>query len=142
MLEKLVQEELKQGTEKAQCGADRRHSAIDSERLLVKYPIAISHIVTCSLVTKLRNRSGGLPQKQAVSTIALTPADRNVPLDCFAAQLVASFARMGKTVLLSSNCVERLLGREGAAQATVDHGGHVAITSPPGVCGWGPAVAA
>ena len=95
------------------------------ERLLVKYPIAISHVVTCSLVTKLRNMSEGLPQKQAVSTIALIPADRNVPLDFFAAQLAASFARMGKTVLLSSNSVERLLGRKGAAQVTVDHGGNV-----------------
>ena len=34
---------------------------------------------------------------------------------------------MGRTVLLSSNSVERLLGREGAAKVTVDHGGYVTM---------------
>ena len=97
------------------------------ERLLAKYPLAISHVVTGSLVTKLQNMSEGLPRRQVLSTIALIPADRNVPLDSLAAQLAAGFARIGKTLLLSSTSVERLLGKEGAAQLTVDHGGHVTM---------------
>ncbi len=97
------------------------------ERLLAKYPLAISQIVTGSLVTKLQNMSEGLPRRPVLSTIALIPADRNVPLDPFTVQLTAGFARIGKTLLLSSTSVERLLGKEGAAQLKVDHGGHVTL---------------
>ncbi len=97
------------------------------ERLLLNHPIQISHIVAGSLATKLQNMRGATPARQAIATIALIPAGRHILLDAFGAQLTASFARIGKTLLLSSDSVERLLGRTGAAQLTLDHGGHVTM---------------
>ncbi len=97
------------------------------ERLLLKHPLAMSRIIACSLVTKLNNMNEGVEGKQTLATVALIPASRDVPLGLFAEQLAASFARIGKTLLLSSESVDRLLGKKGAAQVPIEHGRHVTM---------------
>ena len=97
------------------------------ERLLVKHPLTITQIVTGSLINRLRNMNGGVQRKSTLTTVALVPASRDVPFGSFAAELAASFARIGKTRLLSSDSVDRSLGKKGAAQVTEQHGRHVTM---------------
>jgi predicted acylesterase/phospholipase RssA/CRP-like cAMP-binding protein len=97
------------------------------ERLLLKHPLAMSRIVAGGLVTKLQNMNEGVQPRQTLATVALIPASRDVPLALFAAQLEASFGRIGETLLLSSESVDRMLGRKGTAQVTVEHGRHVTM---------------
>ena len=97
------------------------------QRLLLKHPLAVTQIVTGSLITKLRNMNQGVQPRLTLTTVALVPASRNVPLGVFAAELAASFARIGKTLLLSSDSVDRSLGKKGAAQVTEQHVQHVTM---------------
>lgn len=94
-------------------------------RLLVKHPLAMTQIVTGGLMKKLRNTNGGVQPRLTLTTVALVPASRDVPLGLFAVELAASFARIGKTMLLSSDSVDRSLEKKGAAQVTEQHARHV-----------------
>jgi len=68
------------------------------------------------LAQRLRARERSEPARQRAMSFALVPAGPDVPLDEVAARLAAALARLGSTLHLSRDTLDRLTGLRGAAE--------------------------
>jgi NTE family protein/lysophospholipid hydrolase len=92
------------------------------ERLLARHPMSALVMLARGPVSRVRNMSSGRSQVAPISTIAIVPASPDVPLTAFGARLSTGLSRLGSTLHVSSELVDRQFGRPGAAQAYDRHG--------------------
>jgi lysophospholipid hydrolase len=86
-------------------------------RLLAQYPHAITNTFTRSILESLtRQLAGEKPGLDAVTTVALLPIHKEVPLAEFAHRFVEALTAIGPTLHLSNVRVDSLLGKTGMAQ--------------------------
>jgi NTE family protein/lysophospholipid hydrolase len=95
------------------------------ERLLERHPRTTFDLIATRLVTRLRieNSRARLQRSHSLATVAVVPASPGVPLRAVCDQLAAALSRLGPTLQLSSDLVDRTLGTRGVAQA-FDHEHH------------------
>jgi len=96
-------------------------------QMLDRRPRAAFDLVATKLVARLRNRSQARRAGNSVATIALVPAGPGAPVRQASERLASSFARLGRTLHLSSEAVDRYLGTAGAAHAHDRDGGVVPL---------------
>lgn len=95
------------------------------DRLLDRHPRTTFDMIATRLVTRLRIETSRahLQRQQSLVTVAVVPASPGVPLRAVCDRLYAALSRLGSTMHLSSDLVDRMLGTRGVAQA-FDHEHH------------------
>lgn len=96
-------------------------------RLLDRRPRSGFDLVATRLVSRLRSQSRRRRSGNTVATIALVPASPGAPIDAVGQRLAAAFSRLGPTLRLTSEAVDRYLGATGAAQTPERDGGAVPL---------------
>ncbi|MGH9410232.1 MAG: cyclic nucleotide-binding domain-containing protein, partial [Vicinamibacterales bacterium] len=92
-------------------------------RLLERRPRSGFDLVATKLVARLRSRSQRHRPGNSVATIALIPAAPDAPIGAIGERLAGAFSRLGPTLRLTSDAVDRYLGASGAAQSPERDGG-------------------
>ncbi|MBI5959997.1 MAG: cyclic nucleotide-binding domain-containing protein, partial [Chloroflexi bacterium] len=95
------------------------------DRLTLKYPQFMMRVVR-SVITRLGQQSAARRPKAHLATIAIAPTSPDVPLDRFVEMLVAALESFGPVLRLSSESVDRFLGRD-AAQTPPDSAASVRV---------------
>lgn len=93
------------------------------DRLLERHPHTTFDMIATRLVTRLRVETSRAQRRHSLATVAVVPASAGVPLRAFCGQLTSALSRLGSTVHLSSDLVDRTLGAGGVAQS-FDHEHH------------------
>jgi lysophospholipid hydrolase len=95
------------------------------DRLLERHPRTTFDMIATRLVTRLRIETARsrIPRHHSPATVAVVPASPGVPLRAVCERLRSALARLGSTVQLSSDLVDRILGARGVAQS-FDHEHH------------------
>jgi lysophospholipid hydrolase len=95
------------------------------ERLLERHPRTTFDMIASRLVSRLRVETSRsrTQRRHSLATVAVVPASPGVPLQAVCAQLTSALSRLGSTVQLSSDLVDRALGARGVAQS-FDHEHH------------------
>jgi predicted acylesterase/phospholipase RssA/CRP-like cAMP-binding protein len=95
------------------------------ERLLERHPRTTFEMIASRLVTRLRIETSRsrIQRRHPLATVAVVPSSPGVPLGAFCEQLTLALARLGSTLPLSSDLVDRYLGARGVAQS-FDHEHH------------------
>jgi predicted acylesterase/phospholipase RssA len=95
------------------------------EQLLERHPRTTFHMIAARLVTRLRLETSGSRRQRhhSLATVAVVPASTAAPLRAVCDHLTSALSRLGPTVHLSSDIVDRALGTRGVAQS-FDHAHH------------------
>ena len=95
------------------------------ERLLERHPRTTFDMIASRLVSRLRVETSRsrTQRRHSLATVAVVPASPGVPLRAVCEQLTSALSRLGSTVQLSSDLVDRALGARGVAQS-FDHQHH------------------
>ena len=95
------------------------------ERLLERHPRTTFDMIASRLVSRLRVETSRsrTQRRHSLATVAVVPASPGVPLRAVCEQLTSALSRLGSTVQLSSDLVDRALGAHGVAQS-FDHEHH------------------
>ena len=87
------------------------------DRLLERHPQATFGMITSRLVARLRTETSRTRRRHSVATVAVVPATPGVALRAFCTRLASALSRLGSTLHLSSEVVDRYLGSTGIAQS-------------------------
>ncbi|HSC26375.1 MAG TPA: cyclic nucleotide-binding and patatin-like phospholipase domain-containing protein [Vicinamibacterales bacterium] len=96
-------------------------------RIVARHPQSMLFMLTSRLVSRVRDMSRGRRRRADVTTIAVVPAAPGVNLHEFAARLATALSRLGRTLHLTSERVDRRFERPGASQAPDREGGTLGL---------------
>jgi NTE family protein len=91
------------------------------ERLLNKYPKDIMEHYAGASIKRLTSQIQGKPASRKVAiSIALLPAQPDIPVKLFASRMAQALQAIGSTILITSQYCEEQLSVEGIAQASAE----------------------
>lgn len=86
------------------------------EGLLQRFPLAVTELLSQSLIGRLDRALEDKRPDNTSTTFALVPTTPDVPIAEFGEQLAAALSVHGKTLFLTSMVCDRMLGEPGACQ--------------------------